>query len=112
MAEQYGTIPFIGFISQDTDDKSFHFDTYQTGLSYRIPVCEISFQHRFSIPDSFHPINSHIQKLEGDLAKAVEAYYGLKAEIEGKIADLKCISYDQEIAPKSEPFEFSDDIPS
>jgi hypothetical protein len=87
------SIPLEGYIFQDTDDKSFRYMTYESSADYLIKVGTIDTSICYHLPPEYHPIGSHIAKLEDQLSKAAEAYYGLKVELEGKIADLKCISY-------------------
>jgi len=93
------TITLTGFIVQDKDTKEYNFSPCEASYDWQITVCPTVIVHHFIIPPDFNPVTSEITKLEGQLTKAADAYYSMKEKLEGKIADLKCLSYEAESPP-------------
>jgi len=88
------TITTPGFVFQDTDTGVFSHHTHKPSYDWVAFVCRADSICTFQLPPDYHPIKAKIAATQDKLEKAAEAYYGLKAELEGKIADLQAIGYD------------------
>jgi len=101
------TITTPGFVYQDTDTGVFSHHEYKLSYDWVAFVCPAESICTFQLPPDYHPIKAKIAATQEKLEKAAEAYYGLKAELKGKIADLQAIGYD---SPVQVPTDF-DGIP-